>query len=68
MTPAFIDDAFNCLMRLNPALRRADLMAAHVARLKYAQPICPPGFARAIAAGRNGNLRFANRRYLFLLP
>ncbi len=43
--PAFIDDAFNCLMRLNPALRRADLMAAHVARLKYAQPICPPGFA-----------------------
>lgn len=42
---AFIDDALQCLMRVNPAVRRSDLIAAHVARLKHAQPICPPGFA-----------------------
>jgi len=42
---AFIDDALQCLMRVNPAVRRSDLIAAHAARLKHAQPICPPGFA-----------------------
>jgi len=42
---AFIDDAMACLMRVNPALQRGDLLASHVARLKHAQPICPPGFA-----------------------
>jgi protoporphyrinogen oxidase len=41
---AFIDDAFACLERINPALRRDELITAHVARLRHAQPICPPGF------------------------
>jgi len=40
----FIDDAFACLARINPALRREELITAHVARLQHAQPICPPGF------------------------
>jgi protoporphyrinogen oxidase len=40
-----IDDAFSCLQLLNPALTRADLLDAKVSRLRYAQAICPPGFA-----------------------
>jgi len=40
----FIDDAFACLARINPALGRDELINAHVARLHHAQPICPPGF------------------------
>lgn len=41
----FIDDAMACVMRVNPALLRDDLITAHVARLRHAQPICTPGFA-----------------------
>jgi protoporphyrinogen oxidase len=40
-----IDDAFDCLMTLNPALSRQDLLDAEVSRLRHAQPICEPGFA-----------------------
>jgi protoporphyrinogen oxidase len=40
----FIDEAFACLARINPAVKRDDLITAHVARLRHAQPICPPGF------------------------
>ena len=40
-----VDDALNCLMTLNPALTREDLLDARVSRLRYAQPICEPGFA-----------------------
>jgi protoporphyrinogen oxidase len=35
----------NCLITLNPALSREDLLDARVSRLRYAQPICEPGFA-----------------------
>jgi protoporphyrinogen oxidase len=45
---ALIDEAFGYLQRVNPALTRADIVSAHVARLKYAQPLCEPGFARKI--------------------
>jgi protoporphyrinogen oxidase len=40
-----IDDAFSCLVTLNPALTKEDLLDARVSRLRYAQPICEPGFA-----------------------
>ena len=40
-----IDDTFICLQLLNPSLIRADLLEAKVSRLRYAQAICPPGFA-----------------------
>lgn len=43
-----LDEAFGYLRRLNPELTRADIVAAHVARLRYAQPICEPGFAAKI--------------------
>ena len=41
-----VDDAFHCVQLLNPALTRADLLDTKVSRLRYAQTICPPGFAQ----------------------
>jgi protoporphyrinogen oxidase len=43
-----IDEAFACLQRINPALTRTDILATKVARLRYGQPICEPGFAARI--------------------
>jgi protoporphyrinogen oxidase len=40
-----LDEAFGFLCRVNPALTRDDVIASHVARLRYAQPVCEPGFA-----------------------
>jgi len=43
-----IDEAFRCLQRGNPALTKEDVLATKVARLRYGQPICEPGFAAKI--------------------
>jgi protoporphyrinogen oxidase len=43
-----LDEAFGYLQRLNPKLTGEDVIAAHVARLRYAQPVCEPGFAAKI--------------------
>jgi protoporphyrinogen oxidase len=43
-----LDQAFACLQRIQPALTRADILATKVARLRYGQPICEPGFAAKI--------------------
>jgi protoporphyrinogen oxidase len=43
-----IDEGFSCLQRGNPALTREDILATKVARLRYGQPICEPGFAEKI--------------------
>lgn len=43
-----IQDAFGCLVELNPDLRPDDLIEARVARLRDAQPICHVGFAAKI--------------------
>lgn len=40
-----VDDAFQCLKILNPALTADDLLDTKVSRLRHAQTICPPGFA-----------------------
>ncbi len=32
------------MRRLNPSLQAGDLKASQVGRLRYAQPVCPPGF------------------------
>ena len=45
---ALLTEAFSYLKRINPALTDADIIAAYVARLRYAQPICEPGFAAKI--------------------
>ena len=41
-------DAFGCLRRINPALQDSDIVATKVARLRYGQPVCEPGFAGKI--------------------
>ena len=43
-----LDESFACLRRLNPVLTREDIVATKVARLRYGQPICEPGFAAKI--------------------
>jgi protoporphyrinogen oxidase len=45
---ALLDEAFGYMQRVNSALSEDDIIAAHVARLRYAQPICEPGFASMI--------------------
>lgn len=45
---ALLDEAFGYLQRINPAVQPDDVIAAHVARLRYAQPVCEPGFAAMI--------------------
>ncbi len=41
-------EAFSAMRRINPALTEVDIRHVHVARLRHAQPICPPGFAAMI--------------------
>ena len=43
-----LSEAFGCLQRINPTLTRDDIIATKVARLRYGQPICEPGFAAKI--------------------
>jgi protoporphyrinogen oxidase len=45
---ALLEEAFGYIRRVNPVLSEDDIIAAHVARLRYAQPICEPGFASMI--------------------
>ena len=40
----FVAEAYGYLCKLNPALQPHDLKASQVGRLRYAQPVCPPGF------------------------
>ncbi len=44
----FIAKSLEYLARVNPAITRDDLIAAHAGRLKHAQPICETGFAELI--------------------
>jgi protoporphyrinogen oxidase len=43
-----IADSLACLRKLNSQLTQDDLIDARVARLRYAQPICEPGFSGKI--------------------
>ncbi len=43
-----IAESFGYLQRINPALGPEDRIASAVGRLKYAQPICPPGFLKTL--------------------
>ena len=44
---AFISESIGYIKRLNPAIEDGDVIASHVGRLRYAQPVCEPGFCRA---------------------
>jgi len=39
-----IAEAYGALRRVNPSLKETDLIAGQASRLRYAQPICEPGF------------------------
>jgi protoporphyrinogen oxidase len=41
----FRNQGIGYLKLINSALRDDDVIACHVGRLRYAQPVCPPGFA-----------------------
>jgi protoporphyrinogen oxidase len=43
-----VDEAFGYIQRVNPTLTREDVLDTHVARLRFAQPVCEPGFAAKI--------------------
>ncbi len=43
-----LSEAFGCLQRINPALTSDHIVATKVARLRYGQPVCEPGFAAKI--------------------
>jgi len=43
-----LSEAFQALRKINPELRDEDRLDGRVARLRYAQPVCEPGFAAKI--------------------
>ena len=43
-----LSEAFGVLQRVNPALTPAEVILSAVGRLRYAQPICEPGFLAKI--------------------
>jgi protoporphyrinogen oxidase len=42
------DNAFSCLVKLNPSLTKDDIIDRKVSRLRHAQPVCQTGFAEMI--------------------
>jgi protoporphyrinogen oxidase len=62
-----LDEAFGYLQRLNPELSREDIIATHVGRLRYAQPVCEPGFASRIPAVQTpiGGLQIADTCFYY---
>jgi protoporphyrinogen oxidase len=44
----FIERTRRYMQQINPILHDDDFLAAHVGRLRYAQPVCAPGFAHAL--------------------
>lgn len=45
---AFVKEAFGYLKIINPEIGDGDLLASRVGRLRYAQPVCEPGFLTKI--------------------
>ena len=45
---ALLTEAFGYLRTVNRSIEPSDIIASHVARLRYAQPICEAGFAARI--------------------
>jgi protoporphyrinogen oxidase len=44
----FLNDALACINEVNPSVTADDLITHHVGRLRYAQPVCTPGFAEML--------------------
>ncbi len=45
-------EAFRAMQSVQPELRETDILDKRVARLRYAQPICAPGFAAMLPAAQ----------------
>jgi protoporphyrinogen oxidase len=45
-----VAECMACLKRVNPAVDDGDLIASHVGRLRHAQPVCEPEFAKKLPA------------------
>lgn len=45
---AFIEESRSAVKMVNPQIRDEDVVDARVGRLRYAQPVCEPGFASRI--------------------
>jgi protoporphyrinogen oxidase len=43
-----VDEAFEAMRAVQPKLERSDILDSRVARLRYAQPVCPPGFKQML--------------------
>lgn len=50
----FIDEAFSYICAINPSITKDDLISSYAAKLKYAQPICEPGFLSKIPPIQTG--------------
>jgi protoporphyrinogen oxidase len=44
----FVEDAMKAVTRVNPKISHSHLLASSVGRLRYAQPVCPPGFSKQL--------------------
>jgi protoporphyrinogen oxidase len=44
----FVAESLGFLKLLNPAITDSDVVSTHVGRLRHAQPVCPPGFAKML--------------------
>ena len=63
----FRNEAFGYLKLLNSALTDNDLIAVHVGRLRFAQPVFPPGFARR-CTDQNVDWWFTNQDTCSIIP
>jgi protoporphyrinogen oxidase len=60
-------EALECLQKINPLLRDTDVKDTKVARLRYGQPICEPGFAAKIPPVKTpiGGLQIADTCFYY---
>lgn len=63
----FKAEARHIILAINPRLTDSDIIAVHVSRYGYAQPICPPGFMSNLPPihGEIKGLRIADTSYYY---
>ena len=63
----FVEETRRYLKRLNPELADGDFADVRVGRLRYAQPICPPGFLDSLPPVRTpiAGLQIADTSYYY---
>ena len=63
----FVDEAFGYIRRIAPHVQPTDLIDARVGRLRFAQPVCEPGFADKLPPIQTpiGGLQIADTCYYY---